>query len=297
MQKEKPNLLSAKGVGITYSSMIISYILVSFIGGIVLGGTGLEDYSVLYYAVSAILPLLAMATVFVLSCRVSGADVIATAGVEKFSPVYVFVAVAVSVGMFLGFGRLNEKFAEILQSIGGVIPVGGVSDVIDTTGKFILFSVLIAVLPAMTEEIFFRGLMVRGLKNTGKSFTVFAVALCFALYHASAVQFIYQFIYGGVLTLLAIKAKSAIPSFIAHFINNFGVLVLTYFFDMTSAVKNPALIVFGVCLTVGSVLFLCFYKTEKKITFLKNERKSFFLFSSIGLVICLIVAVTGVIPL
>lgn len=296
MQPKSLGLTPAKNAGLSYSVLIILYIAISFLGGFLIGALGVKEYSTTYYAISTLFPLLSLLLVFLFFSRSSGEDIISASGIKKCSPIYILIAVFISIGMFLGFGFLNEKFAELLVNMGAVLPTQSVSSAINSVGSFILFFLLIGILPAIFEEVFFRGLLTQGLKNTGRFFTVIMVALSFALYHASAVQFIYQLIYGAVLTLLAIKAKSAIPSMVAHFINNGLILVLTYFFDMTETVSSPLLIALGMALVIASVLFLCLYKKEDKPSIDKGDRKSFVIFAIAGLVVSLIIAVVGVIP-
>lgn len=296
MQQKSMNLTPAKNAGLSYSVLIILHIAISFLGGFVLGMVDIKEYSTTYYAISMLFPLLSLLVVFLIFAKGSGEDIITSSGIKKCSPIYILIAVFISVGMFLGFGFLNEKFAELLVDIGAVLPEHSVSEAINSTGSFILFFFLIGILPAIFEEIFFRGLLTQGLKNTGRVFTVIMVALSFALYHASAVQFVYQLIYGAVLTLLAIKSKSVIPSMVAHFINNGLILVLTYFFDMTETVSSPLLIALGMVLVIASVLFLCLYKKDKKPSLVKGERKSFGVFAIAGLIVALVIAITGVIP-
>ena len=296
MQPKSSTLTPAKNVGLGYSVLIILHIAISFLGGFIIGMVDIKEYSTTYYAISTLFPIISLLVVFLMFARSSGEDVIVSSGVKKCSPIYILIAVLISVGMFLGFGFLNEKFAEFLVGVGAVLPENSVSDAINSVGSFILFFFLIGILPAIFEEIFFRGLLVRGLKNTGRVFTVILVALAFALYHASAVQFIYQLIYGAVLTLLAIKSKSVIPSMVAHFINNGLILVLTYFFNMTNTVTNPVLIALGMAMVIASVLFLCLYKKEKKVALVKGERKAFVLFALAGLVVSVVAIIVGVIP-
>ena len=295
MESKKFSLMNAKGVGISYSVMIAVYVLISIIGSMILGAIGVEEYSVSYYAITACIPIFTIILVLSVFCKIESVGIKHVFGMNQCSPAYFAIALLVAVGMFLGFGALNEKFAEMIKTLGGTVPTHGVSDVITDAKTFVLFSFLIGLFPAIAEEMFFRGLMVGGLKKTGTLFAVFAVAICFSLYHASIVQFIYQLIYGGVLTLLTIKAKSVFPAMTAHFTNNFGILVLGFFFNIENVFKNAALIIVGIVLVTLSVVFLVFGNRSETHTRIPGERKDFLLFSSIGVVVCLIIIVMGVI--
>jgi membrane protease YdiL (CAAX protease family) len=137
--------------------------------------------------------------------------------------------------------------------------------------------------------------MLNGLKNVKTVLSILFVGVCFSLYHASLLQLIYQFIYGVVLSFLTIKSKSVIPAIIAHLLNNVIVLVLTYFYGMSDVIMTPYLIVIGLLLLVGGVLFLAFYKRENtKKPDDKGETTKAFLFASAGLIVSLLIAIIGV---
>ena len=211
---------------------------------------------------------------------------------KKFNPKYLLFAVLLSCGMFLGLGFLNNFFISALEKLG--LSVGGVDIPLESAGDLILFIFLLAVLPAVFEEIFFRGVMVSALKNTGTIFTIVGVACCFALYHCSAAQLLYQAIYGVGLTLLVISSGSIIPCMLAHFLNNFAVLVLTYF-NVEVNFYHPAVIVLGLVLL--GVFFFTQILGLKKLGVNKKERgsvASFWLpFGIFGCLICAAVIIGG----
>jgi membrane protease YdiL (CAAX protease family) len=80
---------------------------------------------------------------------------------------------------------------------------------------------MFALLPALCEEILFRGVLARSL---GRRLPIAAAAAIsaavFAAYHLSVVQALPTFTLGFVLALIAIRADSVVPAIIAHAINN-----------------------------------------------------------------------------
>ena len=160
--------------------------------------------------------------------------------------------------------------------------------------QLLLFTLSLAVLPAVVEESFFRGVILSGFENTGKIFTAVMIAVLFSAYHCSLTQLVYQFIYGFFLTLLTIKAKSVIPAIIAHFLNNFAVLLLTY---LNVAINLYAVyfIVVGLALIGTTLAFLLLYdkktpNTEQKT---KSDLVGLLLTSSFGVVICIAMMISG----
>jgi sodium transport system permease protein len=79
----------------------------------------------------------------------------------------------------------------------------------------------VALAPAICEEVLFRGVLVRGLAT--RFFPLAAVlagALVFSLYHLRIVQLVPTFSLGLMLGYLALRADSALPGMLAHFLNN-----------------------------------------------------------------------------
>lgn len=292
-QKENKTLYDAKSAGLSYSALILSYVFLSLIIGLALDSFGLK-VGIGRTAIISLVPILALAGVTVIHAKLTRVRLTEVVSLKKFSPVYLIVAIMIAVGMFLGLGFINGLFATLLEGWGAKLPASSI--VITNVGEFVLFTFLVGLLPAFFEEIFFRGLMLGGLKRTGTIFSVFLVGLCFSLYHASLSQLIYQFIYGVVLSYLTKKSGSVIPAMIAHFINNALVLTLTFFFKMTDAVTTEYLIAIGILLLYGAFLILYFYrKNTDGIKPQKGERKNALLFSIAGLAVCILIAVIGVI--
>jgi membrane protease YdiL (CAAX protease family) len=80
---------------------------------------------------------------------------------------------------------------------------------------------LFALLPALCEEILFRGVLARALGRRLSIAGAAAIsAAVFAAYHLSVVQALPTFTLGFVLGLLAIRADSVAPAIVAHAINN-----------------------------------------------------------------------------
>lgn len=88
--------------------------------------------------------------------------------------------------------------------------------------------VAFALVPALCEEVAFRGVLARSL---GRHLTVLAAAatsaLVFALYHHSLVQTVPTFSIGLLLAVVAIRADSAAPTILGHALNNAIVVLLS----------------------------------------------------------------------
>lgn len=92
---------------------------------------------------------------------------------------------------------------------------------------------MIAVLPAIIEELLFRGLFLSSLlKHTRPSIAIFATSLMFAAMHLSLLKLFTTFILGSTFGYVVYKSKSIFPAIFLHFVNNsFSVLIAYYLSD------------------------------------------------------------------
>ena len=97
-------------------------------------------------------------------------------------------------------------------------------------GFFLLGLIVYALLPAIAEELVFRGIIQKGLSSRYNAFTtIFLSSVMFVLMHGSLQQTLYQFVLGIMLGYLAHVGGSIIYSMILHFLNNALVVVFSCF--------------------------------------------------------------------
>jgi membrane protease YdiL (CAAX protease family) len=78
-----------------------------------------------------------------------------------------------------------------------------------------------ALLPAVCEEILFRGVLARSLgRSTSLIVAALVSAVVFSAYHLSLVQALPTLSLGALLAVIAIRADSIAPTVVAHAINN-----------------------------------------------------------------------------
>jgi membrane protease YdiL (CAAX protease family) len=90
-----------------------------------------------------------------------------------------------------------------------------------TTGEFILFILVAAVVPAFCEEIAFRGVIQTGLRNTfGPKYAVIWTGFLFALLHMNPWNFPGLWAFGCLLGYLTERSGSIRPAILIHLANN-----------------------------------------------------------------------------
>ncbi len=143
-----------------------------------------------------------------------------------------------------------------------------------------------AVVPAMTEEFVFRGVLMQSLKKYGSAFAVASTAVLFGLMHANMTQAPFAIIAGLALGYCAAVTGSLWVSVAVHFCNNFVSVIITvvsakageFAGRMTSAVIVYGGIALGVCAAV--IYFLLAgrdTRPEKASVYAKNKAAAFFL--------------------
>ena len=139
---------------------------------------------------------------------------------------------------------------------------------------------IIALIPAIGEEMVFRGLMqkyfIKFLKKPHVSIII--TAFIFSAIHFSFFGFISRFILGIFLGYLAWRFNSLLPSIFAHFVNNFSALIITfvlirqdldmnYLDEIDFNISNTLMILAMITVVISSLFvgFLLFRKEINKI--------------------------------
>lgn len=212
----------------------------------------------------------------------------------KTKPKYYLIGLLLIFGLLFSLNSLNDLLVKLFELMGYTRKQ---PDLPDFSGWNILPAlIVIAIIPAVAEEILFRGIALNSTENdTGSVLSIVFVGLCFALYHGSVEQTVYQFICGCLFALLAVRSRSVLPSTVIHFLNNAVIIILcacgctdmtTGALVMPSAVKITLTVLSAVSL-VGAVVWLVLDKTE-----LKKRReggvKKFFIGASVGIAVMVI---------
>ncbi len=101
------------------------------------------------------------------------------------------------------------------------IPEPEMPDLIQPTMvSFLLNLISTAVLPALIEEMIFRGYILGALRAHGDGIAVVLSAALFGIFHGNVLQLPFAFILGLALGYLMVKTDSIWPAVFLHFTNN-----------------------------------------------------------------------------
>lgn len=297
--KYKQLPLSAKGGGLAFSVAVVLNVVVGYLASAIIIASGLNGTDAAKY-IGYLTSSIALA-ITVLLMRFMFNQPLRKCVTVKCSPKYILIGILLIYGLLFSLNSLNGYLIKLFELM-GYVPKK--STLPDLSGWNLLPAVLvIAVLPALLEELLFRGIILNNIEGeVGSVRTVFLVGFLFSLYHGSVEQTIYQFICGSLFALLAIRSRSITPVVLIHFINNALIIVL---YSVGALDANGDLIIsqgWSIALTVtsalcliGSVLWLIL---DRKVKFglVKGNKSSlsgFFIFGLAGIVVTTLTWIFG----
>lgn len=290
MQSLFGEMTEQKAAGLAFSAaavlpylLAVVFALFGGIFGLLYEGVEKENW---YLYVGYLLSQAAFAIAAVLFFRVAKTPIKSVIGKPT---VWDFVlALIVQFGL-LSLSGVNAWFMIWLKNLGLQVTAPQIPSM-DGWG-FVGVIVVIAVLPAIFEELFFRGVLLRGLRGM----PVWAAALVcgglFSLFHQNPAQTLYQFFCGVAFALIAIRSGSILPTVLAHFCNNAFVLCAEKFAWQTNML--PVLIASAVCLAASVGYLVVFAVRAGRKAEEKPDWKGFTLCALVGLIVCVVGWVSG----
>lgn len=129
-----------------------------------------------------------------------------------------------AVGCLIFFSMpLNSMVLDAIEAMGLKRPQ------VDIPSDIAGLIVVAAILPALCEEIIFRGTVAQSAKNMHGKVAALAVSgALFAVFHINPAQTLHQFVLGAFLTLLVFRSGSLWTSIAVHLFNNVLVVALDY---------------------------------------------------------------------
>lgn len=179
---------------------------------------------------------------------------------DKQNSAFIWISIAFGVAtLFLLSGTLNY-FQLLVDKLG--FETGTLPYQLDSPAKYLISLISLAVIPAVCEELLFRGLILNGLKQRGTAFAIAMSSVMFSLFHFSPAQLIYPVCFGIILAIVYLKTKNILFSMLLHFANNALSLTIQFvtYGEQTAGFAHsiPNLIYAIFTLTIWLVL-ICYY--------------------------------------
>lgn len=216
-------MTSRARVGLIYLTVIVMTLLLRVSSALdVYGALGVENSDAFFTCVVQLL-IFGVLPLFLYSVAVArdGRDICATFrdfGFRKIDGIDLLLTLGVTICTVVVANGVSYAWQAGLQSI-GYTHVSSPTDYANI-GVFFREVVLVALLPAVFEEITHRGLIYAGYARLGPRF-VLVSALLFSLMHQNIVQTGYTFLDGVVIAMMMYYTGSILPGMILHFCNNF----------------------------------------------------------------------------
>lgn len=142
--------------------------------------------------------------------------------------------------VFIGFAI--QPFLQLIGSITNLFHKDEISEVIYTFASLSYPKALFvtAIVPAITEELAFRGVILTGYKKTSLLTGVLMSSFYFGVMHLTITQLFYAIVAGILFAFLVKVTKSIYSSILIHFIFNGTQVTLAYY--LSRAIPNDILL-------------------------------------------------------
>lgn len=130
-----------------------------------------------------------------------------------------------------------------------------------------------AVMPAVVEELLFRGVIMQSLRQFSDWFALLVSSMLFALIHPSAANLPHAFLLGCVIGYFVLRTGSLITGMVMHFCCNMAtILTETFLLSAGEASYGVYLLCMGVFIILGLAALVTLSKNYDDL-FLLNRRK------------------------
>ena len=206
------------------SFILITVVMIIFlsvqVGGIFIFKDNIYLYQVLCEVVGLAMPVL----IFMLATkRVKENIHIRSVSEKNLITIISIIVLFIPVSMLLA--TLNMWVVENLFAT-----TSGLEDilVIDNFNDYLKSILVMAVTPAICEEIAFRTAFMSGLERLGKTLCFFFVSLFFSLAHMIPEKLLSTFALSILLCYFLYRTGSVLSAILGHFMNNFIAITITY---------------------------------------------------------------------
>lgn len=147
-------------------------------------------------------------------------------------------AVLIALVCLFTFLQLTNSFVNVLYNFGFSSVAEDVK--INNFLSYIYSVVVLCVLPAVFEEIMFRGLVQGSLEKINKHFAVWISAFIFMIMHTNPDQTFYQFVLGVFLSYSFYYTRTLWVPIIIHFVNNFTIVTISFIVAVSGEASEAA---------------------------------------------------------
>ena len=173
---------------------------------------------------------------------------------------YLGVPAALAVCILANY--VSGMFSAFMQAF-GVHTVLPDTVVPESLAGRIVFLISQSIIPALAEELVFRGIIMQPLRRWGDHFAVLVSAALFGLMHANFDQIPFAFVVGLIIGFMVIKTGTLWTGIVIHFFNNFfsGCLSILSEYLTDNGEQIAGALYYVVLLAAGLVCLILLLKT------------------------------------
>ncbi len=167
--------------------------------------------------------------------------------------------------------------------------------------KYAIISILYSCIVApVTEELLYRGFILKGFSKVSQHFGIMMSALFFGLIHGNVAQFTLALIIGIFMAYIDIKHNSVLPSIIVHMaVNTMATIssITENYFNESPVIAKIIFIIVALCSAIGLFILIKFLPNNifPKSDIRQQFREKNVAFTSVGVVLALIIYTTSII--
>lgn len=169
------------------------------------------------------------------------------------------------IGFFLWYMSfyISAAISDIFSQYGWSVS-SSASGSTQTTLGYVIMILYDCIIAPITEEIFFRGMLLRTFSKANQKFAVYATAFFFGMSHGNIPQFVLAFTIGIFLAHITLKHGSVIPSVIVHIFLNSASTVIS---EVGSSDIGISFIVNMICMVseILGLILLFVFKASNRI--------------------------------
>ncbi len=197
----------------------------------------------------------------------------------KFNLLQSLFAVVLTLGVFLLFSSLHNQFVDdVYYTLYGLsyndfqalMPAYSGTEEL----ALIIAFVLTPILPAICEEVVFRGIILRGSRQFGLVFSIIFSGALFMLMHGNLEQVVLQLLGGLAICAIVSITKNFFIGMVMHFANNAFAVIYVFIEMILTPAYDAVLILTGIIfIIIGATYFikLAFSNQQKELLGKKDK--------------------------
>lgn len=121
------------------------------------------------------------------------------------------------------------------------------------------------IIAPITEELFFRGMLMKVFSRVNQRFAIVATAVFFGLAHGNLAQFMLAFLLGIFLSHIDLKHNSIMPSVLVHIFINTTATAFNYMTDENDMLTTAALNIIYMLMAAAGLIMLIEFSIKNKL--------------------------------